>query len=261
MKAKKSLGQNFISDEMLISQIVDVSGAGEDDYVLEIGPGRGALTYELSERVRKLTAVELDDDLIGPLKAIFAAKPNVGIVHDDILKYEIPNDVDIIIGNLPYYITTPIILGLFEKGVSARSMTFMVQKEVAERIVSAPGSKDYGVLSISVQYYADASYELDVPREYFKPQPKVDSAIVNLKVKDKRELSKDEEKGFFTLVKTAFIQRRKTLANALTGLCINNKTFNKEDIGKLLKSASIDPMRRPETLSISEFIELYRKAK
>lgn len=257
MKAKKSLGQNFISDPGLIYSIVEASGATENDNVLEIGPGRGALTTELAETAKHVTAVELDTDLIAPLRTIFALKDNVEIVHADILEYEVPDDTDIIIGNLPYYITTPIILGLFEKGCPARSMTFMVQKEVAERIVSGPGGKDYGVLSVSVQYYAEPSYELDVPAEYFNPRPKVDSAVVNLKLKNERALAPGEEQQFFELVKKAFSQRRKTLANSLVGY----NGFAKDQVIEIMQSVDIDAARRPETLSQEEFIKLYRAIK
>lgn len=254
MRAKKSLGQNFISDVGLIENIVEVSGITKEDNVVEIGPGRGALTEALSTAAKKVTAVELDNDLISPLRAMFALTDNVEIVHADILEYDIPPDTDVIVGNLPYYITTPIILGLFEKGTSAKSMTFMVQKEVAERIVSGPGSKDYGVLSVSVQYYAKPSYALDVPAEYFNPRPKVDSAVVNLEVKNTRSLGPSEEKGFFELVKKSFSQRRKTLANCLVGY----KGLPKEEINRVLESLNIDAKRRPETLSQEEFISLYR---
>jgi len=257
MKAKKSLGQNFISDANLISSIAKASGVTKEDNVLEIGPGRGALTEELANCAKHVTAVELDTDLIAPLNVMFKLTDNVDIVHADILEYEIPNDIDIIVGNLPYYITTPIILGLFEKGTSAKSMTFMVQKEVAQRIVSGPGSKDYGVLSISVQYYAEPSYKLDVPAEFFNPKPKVDSAVVNLKVREMRDLGPSEEKGFFELVKKSFSQRRKTLSNCLVGY----KGLAKNQIEDILQSLNIDAKRRPETLSQEEFINLYRAMK
>lgn len=254
MRAKKSLGQNFITDSGLIYSIVEAAGVTDEDKVLEIGPGRGALTDALCQSAKFVTAVELDQDLIGPLRVMFKLRDNVKIVNEDILKYDVPDDINIIVGNLPYYITTPIILGLFEKGTSAKSMTFMVQKEVAERIVSGPGSKDYGVLSISVQYYAEPTYALDVPAEYFTPRPKVDSAVVNLKVRETRSLGPAEEKGFFELVKKSFSQRRKTLANSLVGY----KGLPKEEINRILESLNIDAKRRPETLSQDEFISLYR---
>lgn len=258
MKAKKSLGQNFISDPNLISSIADVSRVSKDDTVLEIGPGRGALTTELASRAKRLVAVELDKDLIPGLRTLAALSGNVEIVNEDILKYQFDFDEKIrIVGNLPYYITTPIVLGLLEKNVPAKSMTFMVQKEVAERIVSPPGGKDYGVLSVSIQYYCDVSYALDVPREYFDPVPKVDSAVVHLVPKEERLLKPEDEGLFFELVKAAFSQRRKTLQNSLVGF----RSQGKEKIGMLLSSCGIEPGRRAETLSLEEFARICEKTK
>lgn len=252
MKAKKSLGQNFISDPGLIADIVDAAGIENTDTVLEIGPGRGALTLDLADGAKELIAVELDTDLIPILKAVTGARDNITIVNEDILKFDfgsIDTDSLRIVGNLPYYITTPIVLGLLEKGVPAKSMTFMVQKEVAERIVSPPGSKDYGVLSISVQYYCDAKYMLDVGAEYFNPRPKVDSAVVNLIPKKERILDSGDEALFFSLIKTSFSQRRKTLLNSLVGF----NGMNKDEVSKTLAGAGVEALRRPETLSIEEF--------
>lgn len=279
MKAKKSLGQNFISDPGLISEIVDATGAGPEDTVVEIGPGRGALTFELASRAKKVIAVELDKDLIPGLRAQALLAGNVEIINEDILQFDFdpvvaalsessrisnsegPGSAQApnlrIVGNLPYYITTPIIMGLLEKDVPAKSLTFMVQKEVAERIVSPPGSKDYGVLSISVQYYCDTQYMLDAPAEYFSPRPKVDSAVVNLlpRPRSQRLLKNAElEKQFFTLVKTAFIQRRKTLLNCLTGY----RGLTKEQVKAILEKTEIDSSRRPETLSIDEFVKIFK---
>lgn len=282
MKAKKSLGQNFISDPGLIYEIVEATGTGPEDTVVEIGPGRGALTFDLAERAKKVIAVELDQDLIPGLRAQAALSGNVEIVNEDILKFDFdsviqelaesaaalqPDNSDAsqktklrIVGNLPYYITTPIIMGLLEKNVPASSMTFMVQKEVAQRITSPPGSKDYGVLSISVQYYCETEYVLDAPAEYFRPKPKVDSAVVNLlpRPRSQRLLKNAElEKQFFTLVKTAFVQRRKTLLNCLTGY----RGLTKEQVAKILESCAVDPTRRPETLSIEEFVNIFKSFK
>lgn len=260
MKAKKSLGQNFISDPNLISAIADAAAIEAEDTVVEIGPGRGALTLELADRAKALTAVELDADLIPILRAVCGTRDNITIVNEDILKFDfsgIDQENLRIVGNLPYYITTPIILGLLEKGVKAKSMTFMVQKEVAERIVSPPGSKDYGVLSISVQYYCNAQYMLDVGAEYFNPRPKVDSAVVNLTPKGERLLAPEDEALFFSMVKTAFSQRRKTLQNTLTGFC----GFTKESLGEVLEAAGVEASRRPETLSLEEFAVICGKIK
>ena len=281
-RAKKAFGQNFISDPQIIEAIVDASGAGPQDTVVEIGPGKGALTCLLSERAERVIAVELDSSVIPLLKGNLAGAKNVEIVNEDILKFDwslatenqcgasanpanpCNSGVLRIVGNLPYYITTPILLGILEKGVPAKTITVMVQKEVAERIVAGPGGKDYGVLSISLQYYADCSYVLDVPAEYFEPRPKVDSAVVNLTLKKERILAPEEEAGFFALVKAAFSQRRKTLLNSLAGFRTQSSNgqsaapLSRDQLLAAFSAAGIDPQRRPETLSIEEFVQLYR---
>ncbi|MBR3301998.1 MAG: ribosomal RNA small subunit methyltransferase A [Firmicutes bacterium] len=290
-RAKKALGQNFINDPQIIEAIVDACGAGPDDTVVEIGPGKGALTCTLAERAKRVIAVELDSSVIPLLKGNLAGAPNVEVVNEDILKFdwsrvvgnsfatekqfnspqadakteqdpEKPCNSGVlrIVGNLPYYITTPILLGILEKNVPAKSITVMVQKEVAERICAGPGGKDYGVLSISLQYYADCSYVLNVPAEYFTPRPKVDSAVVHMTLKKERLLAPEEEPQFFALVKKAFSQRRKTLLNSLVGYCPASGAapLQKEDILKALAACGIDEKRRPETLSIEEFAALSR---
>ena len=294
-RAKKALGQNFINDPQTIEAIVDACGAGPEDTVVEIGPGKGALTCTLAERAKRVVAVELDSSVIPLLKGNLAGAPNVEVVNEDILKFDWSRVVSAenggglatknqckeptagnnkserpgnpcnsgilrIVGNLPYYITTPILLGILEKNVPAESITVMVQKEVAERICAGPGGKDYGVLSISLQYYADCAYVLDVPAEYFTPRPKVDSAIVHMILKKERLLAPEEEPQFFALVKKAFSQRRKTLLNSLVGYCPapGAAPLQKEDIQKALKTCGIDEKRRPETLSIEEFAALSR---
>ena len=283
-RAKKALGQNFISDPGIISAIADASCTGPLDTVVEIGPGLGALTCELAERAAKVYAVELDTSVIPLLKGNLAGAQNVEVINEDILKFDwsraVPNDrgtdtgclagVDAaiadngargvlrIVGNLPYYITTPILLGILEKGIPAESITAMVQKEVADRIVASPGGKDYGVLSISLQYYAECKKVLDVPAEYFTPRPKVDSAVVHMTLKKSRLLASEEEPRFFAIIKAAFSQRRKTLLNSLTGF--KPASLSKDQVAALLSSVGIDPQRRPETLSIEEFAALSRAA-
>ena len=260
-KAKKSLGQNFLRDEQVIESIADAAGCGPADTVVEIGPGLGVLTDALSERAGKVIAVELDDRLIPVLSARFALKDSVEIVHGDILKYDWKEaraeegGVLRIAGNLPYYITTPILLGILEKDVPAKSICVMVQKEVADRIVASPGGKDYGVLSVSLRYYGKVRKVLDVPAECFSPRPKVDSAVVVLEPFEKRALGKEEEKAFFRLVKQAFSQRRKTLSNSLSGI----NGLQKEDVEKVLTENGIDPKRRAETLSVEEYINLSKE--
>ena len=277
-KAKKAFGQNFISDPQIIEAIADAGRVGPEDTVVEIGPGKGALTCTLAERAARVIAVELDAEVIPLLKGNLAGAPNVEVVNEDILKFDWSRAVGrsfatekqckpespcnsgvlLIIGNLPYYITTPILLGIFEKNVPAESITVMVQKEVAERICASPGGKDYGVLSISLQYYADCSYVLDVPAEYFTPRPKVDSAVVHMTLKKGRLLAPEEEQQFFALVKKAFSQRRKTLLNSLVGYCPapGAAPVQKEEILRALAACGIDEKRRPETLSIEEFASL-----
>ena len=259
-RTKKSLGQNFLKDEAVIEQIADAAGCGPMDTVVEIGPGLGVLTDALSERAGKVIAVELDDRLIPILNSRFALRDNVEIVHEDILKFDWSGlgqgKGDLYIaGNLPYYITTPILLGIFEKAVPAKSITVMVQKEVAERIVASPGGKDYGVLSVSLQYYSEPRKVLDVPAECFEPRPKVDSAVLVLDLKEKRALKTEEEAKFFRLVKQAFMQRRKTLSNSLAGF--DGKA--KEEVEEILIRNGIDPKRRAETLSLEEYIQLSKE--
>ncbi len=256
-KTKKSLGQNFLQDAGVLEAIAAASGAGPADTVVEIGPGLGALTDYLAERAGKVIAVELDDRLIPILRTKFALHPNVEIVHEDILKFDWSRAGGPlrIVGNLPYYITTPILLGILEQNVPAENLTAMVQKEVADRIVSPPGCKDYGVLSISLQYYCNCRKVLDVPAEYFDPVPKVDSAVVVLERKKERPLDPGEEEKFFALVKTAFVQRRKTLSNTLTGFC----GLDKGKIEDILNKAGIDPRLRPENLSVEDYIRLSKE--
>ena len=259
-KAKKSLGQNFLKDAQVIERIAEAAGCGEEDTVVEIGPGLGALTDALSERAGRVIAVELDDRLIPVLRTKFALRDNVEIVHGDILKFDWSSASPgsgclYIAGNLPYYITTPILLGILEKKVPAKKITVMVQKEVADRIVAPPGGKDYGVLSLSLQYYAEVKKVIDVPSVCFDPRPKVDSAVVTLDLKEERALDGEGEKKFFSLVKKAFSQRRKTLSNSLTGL--DGKT--KEEIERVLLLNGIDPGRRAETLSLDEYINLSKE--
>ena len=267
-KTKKSLGQNFLNDANTIEEIANVSGATKDDVVVEIGPGLGALTEELSKRAGKVIAVELDDRLIPILRAKFLTLGNVEIVHEDILKYDWSaaytgscqqgNHPSLrIVGNLPYYITTPILLGILEKKVPAKNITVMVQKEVADRIVAKPGGKDYGVLSISLQYYCECRKAIDVPREYFSPAPNVDSAVVVMELKTGRSLDEKEEEIFFALVKKAFSQRRKTLLNSLDGF----RGLNKTDINNLLNKYEISAQQRAETLSVEQYIALSKEIK
>lgn len=264
-QTKKSLGQNFISDPGIISEIADAALISKEDTVVEIGPGLGALTEELADRAKRVIAVELDDRLIPILRAKFLTMGNVEIVHQDILEYDWskalsdPGGELRIVGNLPYYITTPILLGILEKRVPARSITVMVQKEVAERITADPGGRDFGVLSVSLQYYCECEKVLDVPREYFSPVPKVDSAVVRLMLRDRSTWPLDDsgESLFFALVKKAFSQRRKTLLNSLEGF----RGLDKTHIEEILTKNDILPSQRAETLGVAEYIALSKEIK
>ena len=264
-KTKKSLGQNFLADPGVISDIADACRLTEDSLALEIGPGLGVLTGGLAERAGKVCAVEIDGALIPILRDQLAVYDNVSIVNEDILAVDAAALIEeqrtlpggrrlshaVIAGNLPYYITTPIIMGLIEAGVPADLMVFMVQKEVADRMASGPGSKDYGVLSVSLQYFCEVKKILDVPSEAFIPSPKVDSAVVQLVPKAEGRLRAGDEALMMRIVKAGFAQRRKTLINALSG-----GGFEKERALAALEACGIDPSRRAETLSIEEFVNL-----
>ncbi len=246
MRTNKRLGQHFLYDPSLLGRIVDAAALSPDDTVVEIGPGPGTLTRLLSERAKNVTAIELDEALYRRLRADLAGYRNVELVHDDALKFPFEKMGEFkVVANIPYYITTPIIFRLLEAGQHLRSMTLTIQKEVAERIVARPGGKDYGVLSIMVQYRTEPEMICIIPKESFRPMPKVDSAVVHMKIRPQPAVAVDDEELFFRIIRTAFSQRRKTLANSLRGVC--------GDIRNCLADAGIDPVRRPETLSIGEF--------
>ena len=256
----KSLGQNFITDPHVIEQIVAGSGAGAEDLVIEIGPGIGVLTAEAAEAAAKVIAIEVDQKLIPILDETLQDYGNVTVINQDILKTDLNQLICKerargsfsgsvkIIGNLPYYITTPIIMRLLEGQVDADSITIMMQKEVAERIKAAPGGKTYGALSVAVQYYCEVEQIANVPKEVFVPRPKVDSAVLHLKLRAEKPVSLIDEHVFFACVKAGFGQRRKTLLNSLTGV----RGLTKEQIREVLAAAGIDPVRRAETLTMEE---------
>lgn len=263
-----SLGQNFLVDRNIIEKIIDAAELTENTLVIEIGPGMGALTQIAAERAGKVIAVEIDRHLIPVLGEVVGHLDNVEIINQDILKTDInaliqkerENFADsgsgheiekvVILGNLPYYITTPIIMGILEREIKMDTMVIMMQKEVAERIVATPGGKTYGALSIACQFFCETNYVTTVPRTVFQPQPKVDSAVLRL---DKRpelpwEIGAGGRKLFFEVVRAGFNRRRKTLLNALTAL-----GMDKEDLKSILDGAGVEPSRRAETLSIQEF--------
>jgi 16S rRNA (adenine1518-N6/adenine1519-N6)-dimethyltransferase len=246
---KRRLGQHFLFDPTILRRIIQSAGLKEDDTVVEIGPGPGRLTRLLSEQVRKVIAIELDTALCEKLKAEFTGTVSVEIIHGDALKF---NYADIgpfkVVGNIPYYITTPLIFRLLEAKETARSMTFTVQKEVAERIIATPGTKNYGVLSVMAQYHTLPELKFIIQKGSFRPVPRVDSAVVHMTILPMPSVFVKNERLFFSIVRTAFAQRRKMLGNSL-------KPFGKQ-IKELLTGAGIDPMRRPETVSLREFATL-----
>lgn len=256
----KSLGQNFLTDKNAIDKIIEGSEIGPDDLVIEIGPGIGVITYEASLKAKKVIAVEIDKNLIPILKDTLSERDNIEIVNQDILKTDLTEIIENagdfsgvkIIGNLPYYITTPIIMKILEEGVPCDSLTIMMQKEVADRIKAKPSTKAYGALSIAVQYYCEVENVVNVPKEVFVPQPKVDSTVLRLKIREEKPIELKSRDLFFATVKAAFGQRRKTLNNSLMGV----SGITKEIAADALMASGIDAKRRGETLDLNEFAKL-----
>jgi len=247
--AKRHLGQNFLYDPSILKRIINVAELNREDIVAEIGPGYGILTKMLAETVKSVIAIELDEELYRILKTGLAEYKNVELIHGDALKYPYENLPEFkVVANIPYYITTPIIFRLFEVKRNLKSMTLTVQKEVAERITASPGGKDYGVLSIMVQYYAKPSIKFIIPKGAFRPVPKVDSAVVHIEILEMPSVDVKDKEFFFKVVKTSFSQRRKMLSNSLKSI--------RENVEEWLVKAGIDSKRRPETLSIEEFARL-----
>ena len=259
-KFTKSLGQNFLIDDNIIDKIVDGSLAGQGDKVIEVGPGIGTLTRELASRSEKVMVVEIDKKLIPILGDTLSDFDNVTIVNEDIMKADIKDLIDKnldggpvkLVANLPYYTTTPIIMRFLEEDINVTDIVVMVQKEVAERMNANPGKKDFGALSVAVQFYCDTEIVAKVPRHLFVPQPNVDSIVIALRVRPERKYKVEDEDLFFKIVKASFGQRRKTLLNSLTSMGILDKT----DISAVLSVAGIDEKRRGETLSLEEFARL-----
>lgn len=248
----KRLGQNFLIDASIVQGIVDAANVQENDRVLEIGPGIGTLTQALAETGAEVTCVELDKRLPEVLAHTLDAYDNVRVIQGDILKVNIPEIMGDkpfkVVANLPYYITTPIIMALLEKHLPITDIVVMVQKEVAERMAAQPGGKTYGALSVAVQYYTVPEIALYVPPRSFMPLPEVDSVVVNCKVRQTPAVELIDEKMFFRVVKAAFGQRRKTLNNALKSMGVD-----KNIIADVLDKAGIEATRRGETLTMEEF--------
>ena len=259
---QKKFGQNFLIDTHVLEKIIEESGITKDDFVLEIGPGIGTMTQYLCENAREVAAVEIDKNLIPILEDTLSDYRNVTVINQDILKLDIPalakekNDGKPIkvVANLPYYITTPIIMGLFESHVPIDSITIMVQKEVADRMQVGPGTKDYGALSLAVQYYAKPEIVANVPPNCFMPRPKVGSAVIRLTRHAAPPVKVDNEKWMFDIIRASFNQRRKTLANGLSNSDKIDlpKDVITEAIAKLGKGESV----RGESLSLEEFAAL-----
>jgi len=265
LRLSKSLGQNFLADKNIIDGIIEQSYIGGEDHVIEIGPGIGVITRELCQTAGMVTAIEIDSRLMPVLSETLSDFDNVKVINQDILKtdlHEIINSARLpngekpksakVIGNLPYYITTPIIMKLLEDKIPVESITIMMQKEVAERIAASPGSKTYGAITVAVAYYCKAVKIAQVPKEVFIPRPKVDSTVLRLDMRKEPPVNLLDEEVFFDCIKAGFGQRRKTLLNSLSG----NMGLDKETAALALNEADIDPVRRAETLSIEEFARL-----
>jgi 16S rRNA (adenine1518-N6/adenine1519-N6)-dimethyltransferase len=261
---KKSLGQNFLIDTNILRRIVDFAELTEETGVIEIGPGIGALTEQLARRAKKVVAFEIDQRLLPILDDTLSPYSNVRIIHQDVLKADVHRVIceemadvaDImVVANLPYYVTTPIIMKLLTDALPIRGIVVMLQKEVADRIAAQPGTKDYGSLSIAVQYYTKAETVMTVPRTVFMPQPNVDSAVIRLTKRKEPVVKVNDEAFFFQVVRASFGQRRKTILNNLTSHLPNGKKL-KEAIEHALTELHIDPRRRGETLTIEEFAAL-----
>ncbi|WP_304084535.1 16S rRNA (adenine(1518)-N(6)/adenine(1519)-N(6))-dimethyltransferase RsmA [Peptostreptococcus stomatis] len=259
-KFTKSLGQNFLIDDNIVDKIVAGAGIGPSDKIIEVGPGIGTLTREMASRAGALMAVEIDKNLIPILADTLGDFENVKIVNEDIIKADIRGLIDEnlsggpvkLVANLPYYITTPIIMRLLEEDINVTDIVVMVQKEVAERMNAQPGGKDFGALSVAVQFYCDTEIVAKVPRHLFVPQPNVDSIVIALRVRPERKYRVDNEDLFFKVAKAAFGQRRKTLLNSIASM----GNLSKDMVKEALEEAGIDPKRRGETLSLDEFANL-----
>lgn len=259
---KKKFGQNFLIDPHVLDKIVDAAQITKDDFVLEIGPGIGTLTQYLCENARQVLAVEIDDKLIPILKETLQPYDNVEVLHGDILKQDIQQIADTyndgkpikVVANLPYYITTPIIMELFESHVPLTNVTVMVQKEVADRMKAEPGTKDYGALSLAVQYYAKPYIAAFVPPNCFMPRPNVGSAVIRLDCLSRVPVEVHDEKLMFRLIRASFNQRRKTLQNGIANSA--ELSFTKEQAARAIEQAGFDVRIRGEKLGLEEFARL-----
>lgn len=259
---QKKFGQNFLIDTNVLERIVDSAGITKDDVVLEIGPGIGTMTQYLAERAGKVLAIEIDDNLIPILQDTLSAYDNVHVIHNDVLKVDLRKLAEEenggrkfkVVANLPYYITTPIIMGLFEKQVPLDSITIMVQKEVADRMQVGPGTKDYGALSLAVQYYAKPKIVMEVSPNCFMPRPNVGSAVIRLERHKENPVSVIDEELMFSLIRASFNQRRKTLVNGIKNAAELN--FTREQIEEALTALGLPLTIRGEALTLEQFAKL-----
>lgn len=267
IKANKSLGQNFLISQNVVESIVESSKIGENDLVIEVGPGLGTLTKYLLEKAKKVICVELDKKMIKILEDRFKLYENFELINQDILKVDLKNIIKEekqrnnianvkIVANLPYYITTPIIMKLLEEELDLESITVMIQKEVADRLIAVPGEKNTGAITYTVYYYAKSEAILEVPNNSFIPEPEVTSKVIKLNVRSKPPIEVKNKEVMFRIIKSAFMQRRKTLLNALT----NTKVFlNKEEGIKILQELNLAENVRAEMLSLQDFANIANK--
>lgn len=261
---KKSLGQNFLIDTNVLDKIVDYANLTSETGVIEIGPGIGSLTEQLARNCKQVVAIEIDQRLIPILEETLLPYKNVKIINEDVLETDLQQMIAeqmsnvekiMVVANLPYYVTTPILLKLLEQPLPIDGIVVMLQKEVAERISAQPSTKEYGSLSIAIQYYTEAEVVMTVPKTVFIPQPNIDSAVIRLTKRDHPLVSVKDEAFLFLVTRGCFAQRRKTILNNLVSQLPNGKE-KKEQILSALEIANIDPSRRGETLSIEEFAQL-----
>lgn len=267
IRANKSLGQNFLISEEVVKAIIKGSEVSKEDLVIEIGPGLGTLTKYLLEKAGKVICIELDKKMIEILNDRFLLYDNIEILNEDVLKVDLASIIekeklneDIkrvkVVANLPYYITTPIIMKLLEDKIDIESITVMIQKEVADRLIEIPGGKQTGAITYTVYYYCDSEKVIEVPKDSFIPEPEVTSEVIKLMIRREPIIKVQDEKNFFYLIKCAFMQRRKTLLNSLT----NTHIFSSKEQGKkILDEVGLDINVRPEKLTIEDFEKIYKK--
>ncbi len=261
IKAQKKYGQNFLTDDGVLDEIVEAAGVCDKDHIVEIGPGLGALTKRLAEKASHVTAIEIDTQMIPVLDEVLEGFDNTRVICADVLKTDMkeiaetyPGEDVKVVANLPYYITTPIVTSLLESGIHYKSITVMVQTEVAERMQTGPGSKDYGALSLAVQYYSKPEIMIDVPPECFYPMPGVGSSVIKLDLYEEPPVKASNPEFMFRIIKASFMQRRKTLQNALQN---NPDTkISRDKTVEALEKLGLDPMIRGEALTLEQFAAL-----